>query len=64
MVGAEGIEPSTFWSRTKRATRLRYAPIKRKTSVTLAKRRREVKGILQGADTFIGAVYFAADYTD
>ena len=26
MVGAEGIEPSTFWSRTKRATRLRYAP--------------------------------------
>ena len=26
MVGAEGVEPSTFWSRTKRATRLRYAP--------------------------------------
>jgi hypothetical protein len=28
MVGAEGFEPSTFWSRTKRATSLRYAPIK------------------------------------
>ena len=27
MVGAEGFEPSTFWSRTKRATRLRYAPV-------------------------------------
>ena len=26
MVGAEGFEPSAFWSRTKRATRLRYAP--------------------------------------
>ena len=29
MVGAEGFEPSAFWSRTKRATRLRYAPQKR-----------------------------------
>ena len=26
LVGAEGFEPSAFWSRTKRATRLRYAP--------------------------------------
>ena len=26
MVGAEGFEPSTFCSRSKRATRLRYAP--------------------------------------
>ena len=26
MVGAEGFEPSAFWSRTKRATSLRYAP--------------------------------------
>ena len=26
VVGAEGFEPSTFWSRTKRATRLRYTP--------------------------------------
>ena len=28
LVGAEGFEPSTFWSRTKRATSLRYAPKK------------------------------------
>ncbi len=27
MVGAVGFEPTTFWSRTKRATKLRYAPI-------------------------------------
>ena len=26
MVGAEGFEPSAFCSRSKRATRLRYAP--------------------------------------
>ena len=26
LVGAEGFEPSTFCSRSKRATRLRYAP--------------------------------------
>ena len=26
MVGARGFEPRTSWSRTKRATRLRYAP--------------------------------------
>ncbi len=26
MVGVKGIEPLTFWSRTKRATRLRYTP--------------------------------------
>ena len=26
MVGAAGLEPATFWSRTRRATRLRYAP--------------------------------------
>ncbi len=26
MVGAVGFEPTTFWSRTKRATSLRYAP--------------------------------------
>ena len=26
MVGATGFEPATFWSRTKRATKLRYAP--------------------------------------
>ncbi len=25
-IGAEGFEPSAFWSRTKRATSLRYAP--------------------------------------
>ncbi len=27
MVGAAGFEPATSWSRTKRATKLRYAPI-------------------------------------
>lgn len=26
MVGAAGFEPATFWSQTRRATRLRYAP--------------------------------------
>ena len=26
MVGEMGFEPMTFWSRTKRATRLRYSP--------------------------------------
>ena len=26
MVGATGFEPTAFWSRTKRATKLRYAP--------------------------------------
>ena len=34
MVGAEGFEPSAFWSRTKRATRLRYAP-KRKSPYSI-----------------------------
>ena len=29
LVGATGFEPTTFWSRTKRATKLRYAPKKR-----------------------------------
>ena len=27
LVGAEGFEPPTFWSQTRRATKLRYAPI-------------------------------------
>src|SRR6476469_10607485 len=27
MVGAAGFEPATFWSQTRRATRLRYAPM-------------------------------------
>jgi hypothetical protein len=27
LVGAAGFEPATFWSQTRRATRLRYAPI-------------------------------------
>ena len=26
MVGETGVEPATSWSRTKRATRLRYSP--------------------------------------
>src|SRR5665811_2152387 len=26
LVGAAGFEPATFWSQTRRATRLRYAP--------------------------------------
>ena len=26
MVGATGFEPATFWSQTRRATKLRYAP--------------------------------------
>jgi hypothetical protein len=28
MVGAKGFEPSTLWSQTRCATRLRYAPTK------------------------------------
>ncbi len=27
MVGVAGFEPATFWSRTKRATKLRYTPV-------------------------------------
>ena len=27
MVGETGVEPAASWSRTKRATRLRYSPI-------------------------------------
>src|SRR3989442_314353 len=27
MVGAVGFEPTTFWSQTRRATKLRYAPM-------------------------------------
>ena len=30
MVGETGVEPATSWSRTKRATRLRYSPTRRK----------------------------------
>jgi hypothetical protein len=26
VVGVTGFEPATFWSRTKRATKLRYTP--------------------------------------
>lgn len=26
-VGATGFEPTTFWTQTRRATRLRYAPL-------------------------------------
>src|SRR5262245_60565225 len=29
VVGAAGFEPATFWSQTRRATRLRYAPLRR-----------------------------------
>jgi hypothetical protein len=32
MVGAVGFEPTTSWSRTKRATKLRYAPPDRRSS--------------------------------
>src|SRR3569833_190601 len=28
LVGAAGFEPATFWSQTRRATRLRYAPMR------------------------------------
>ncbi len=35
MVGAEGFEPSAFWSRTKRATSLRYAPPESKPLTTI-----------------------------
>ena len=36
MVGAQGFEPWTSWSRTKRATRLRYAPPGRRVSAAPA----------------------------
>src|SRR5919201_5007184 len=32
-VGVGGLEPPTFWSRTKRATKLRYTPMHAKSSV-------------------------------
>jgi hypothetical protein len=32
VVGAVGFEPTTSWSRTKRATKLRYAPADRRSS--------------------------------
>jgi hypothetical protein len=40
MVGARGFEPPTSWSRTRRATRLRYAP----RDVKLASLYSDVKG--------------------
>lgn len=36
LVGAEGFEPSAFCSRSKRATRLRYAPTGLKTSDSIS----------------------------
>ena len=33
LVGAEGFEPSAFCSRSKRATRLRYAPTSKRMSI-------------------------------
>lgn len=34
MVGKMGFEPTTSWSRTKRATKLRYFPIKNQITIT------------------------------
>ena len=44
LVGAEGFGPSTFCSRSKRATRLRYAPTRLKTvhSISYVARRNQV----------------------
>ena len=47
MVGEMGFEPMTFWSRTKRATRLRYSPFWPEESAKrllnmIAKKRKEV----------------------
>ena len=44
LVGAEGFEPSAFCSRSKRATRLRYAPTRLKTvhSISYVARRNQV----------------------
>ena len=53
MVGAEGFEPSAFWSRTKRATRLRYAPtmlsnlLSRKRGKVYSFLRQKSMGVLQ-----------------
>ena len=33
VVGVTGFEPATFWSRTKRATKLRYTPKKNGANV-------------------------------
>ncbi len=42
MVGAVGFEPTTSWSRTKRATSLRYAPESAEQSKRIVvKRKRE-----------------------
>ena len=40
LVGAEGFEPSAFCSRSKRATRLRYAPTRLKTMRSISYVRR------------------------
>src|SRR5215467_2597520 len=39
LVGAAGFEPATFWSQTRRATRLRYAPMAIGVRYTLRFRR-------------------------
>ncbi len=46
MVGAAGVEPATFCTPSKRATRLRYAPLKKvitKCSRRLRRRQTETK---------------------
>ena len=51
MVGAEGFEPSTFCSRSKRATRLRYAPtmgVALSKKCLLGEKQNSVKYIISG----------------
>ena len=52
MVGAEGFEPSAFWSRTKRATRLRCAPKGRRRIVYSFRARASRRKHHDGASTW------------
>ena len=52
MVGAAGFEPATFWSQTRRATRLRYAPMGMAFDTRFDSGRQPLAGIEnRGSDT-------------
>ncbi len=59
MVGATGFEPATFWSQTRRSTRLSYAPrIESLPQIRPIRRIRPIRGRSSGFGTqpFGGAV--------
>ena len=51
MVGAGGFEPPTFWSRTKRATSLRYTPTDQKRD----KNSRKLRHVKRFPEPFFGS---------